>query len=259
MFITRDGWGSLATSNTVKVGALPELFVHHVAGRLPSSVDDECRHMRELQAYAINTKGYSDIDYNVLVGPSGNIYEARGMRGKSAATLDRNDVSRSVCAMGNYEHDTPTIALIAGIIEAGRMMIAAGAVRPDVTVYGHRFNPAHYGATACPGRNLIPFLAQIAAGIVDITPAPPAPPKENDDMAKFVKCEDGDAAAYAVTGVIASWIDNEADLAVLVKHRTMDPDLLELWPRAHFKSLRLVGAIPPGWNAGEFREVIETG
>lgn len=176
-FVTRAQWGSITTTRTPMPGALPELVIHHVAGQLPGDVVAEYAHMRALQEYAIRDKGYADLDYNLLVGPSGNVYEGRGIWSKSAATLDRNDVSRSVCAMGNYEHDSPTAALLDGIVAAGRMMLEQGAIAPSVAVYGHRDNPAHPHATVCPGANLYPHVGELASRIRQ-----PAPVEEDTDM-----------------------------------------------------------------------------
>lgn len=179
-FVSRAEWGSATTTRTQVLDALPELYIHHTgAGAVPLTVDAEMRMMRDLQAYAIRPKaqggkGYNDLDYNVIVGgTSGNIYEARGLGYGSAATLDRNKVSRSICVMGNYESAIPTVAALAGIVEAGRMMIDQRRVTVDVIVRGHRDNPAHPLATACPGHNLYVHVADLAAAIVATTPSPP--------------------------------------------------------------------------------------
>lgn len=189
-FVSRTDWGATPTDRTPLPGPLAELYVHHTgAGAVPPTVAAEMAMMRNLQAYAIRPKaeggkGYQDIPYNLVVGASGNIYEGRGIWSKSAATLDRNGVSRSVCAMGNYETATPTDALLAGIVEAGRMMLQQGALAPSVAVYGHRDNPAHPDATSCPGRTLYAHVAEIAAAI---TATPPQPPEDDMSTARLYR------------------------------------------------------------------------
>ena len=183
-FVTRAEWGARDTVRTQLIGSLPELVVHHVAGRHPVDVADEHRHMRELQAYAINTKGYQDIDYNLIVGPSGTIYEARGIWARSAATLDRNGVSRSICAMGNYETRVPTPEMLAGIVTAGTLLVNTGAVTAGVHVYGHRDNPAHPGATACPGRNLYTHINELWGQIAHVTN--PQPQREDETSMIYI-------------------------------------------------------------------------
>jgi len=169
MFVSREAWGSVSTSRTQVYAALPELFIHHTgAGSIPADAAAEMLMMRNLQAYAIRPKaeggkGYHDLDYNLLVGNvTGNIYEGRGLDYGSAATLDRNQVSRSICAIGNYETANPTGALLEGIIQAAALLVDAGRLAADAVVYGHRDNPAHPAATSCPGRLLyahLPYLA----------------------------------------------------------------------------------------------------
>lgn len=179
-FVSRAEWGSATTTRTQVLDALPEVYIHHTgAGVVPGTVDAEMRMMRDLQAYAIRPKaqggkGYNDLDYNVIIGgTSGNIYEARGLGYGSAATLDRNKVSRSICVMGNYESAIPTVAALAGIVEAGRMMIDQYRLAVDVVVRGHRDNPAHPLATACPGHNLYVHVADLAKAITAPAPEPP--------------------------------------------------------------------------------------
>lgn len=205
IFVTRDQWGSISTNPARLAGALPEVYIHHVAGRLPVGITAEFAHMRQLQQYAIGTKGYADVDYNLIVGASGTVYEGRGIFAKSAATLDRNMVSRSICAMGNYETDVPSDWLLEGIVDAARMMIDAGALAADVVVRGHRDNPAHPLATACPGANLIPHIPGLAARILQ-TPLPPNPQQEVETV---IITNDTADAAYGVALMSKFLLDDD--------------------------------------------------
>jgi len=187
ILVSRAEWGSQQTKVPVAADGKPEVYVHHVAGRTPVGADDEAKHMRELQAYAIGTKGYIDMDYNVLIGPSGRCYEGRGYFGRSAATLDRNEVSRAICLMGNLDQREPTAAQLAALPLVIADMVAKGSLRPDVMVRGHYQNPAHPNATICPGRFMIPHLdavrAEVAALLAPTTPPTPQPPiTEDPDM-----------------------------------------------------------------------------
>lgn len=83
-----------------------------------------------------------------------------------------------------------------------------------------------------------------------------------DDMARLIQPDDGDPAVFAVSGILAAWVDNDADLAVAKLLGTVEPTVHPV-PRGTLKSLRLVGAAPqygtpPGHAtvAGDFREQV---
>jgi hypothetical protein len=181
VIVTRTEWGSQATTPTQQPDAKRELFVHHVAGRWPVSLEDERRHMRELQTYALSGKGgryppgtYSDMDYNAAIGPSGTLYEGRGFFARSAATLDRNDVSRAIVLMGNTDTKQPTPEQLWALPRAAKHLIDIGSLRRDVTIYGHFENPAHPNATSCPGRYMVPNLPGMRIQLAQLlTPTPP--------------------------------------------------------------------------------------
>ncbi len=82
----------------------PEVFVHHTAGNRFST--DAATAFRTINEYAINTKGYSALDYDILVHRDTKtgvvtIGEGRGPY-RSAATLDRNEEGEAVCLMGYF-------------------------------------------------------------------------------------------------------------------------------------------------------------
>lgn len=184
VYVPRPAWRSLNTTPPVWPGAMAELFIHHTGAPAPApTVEAESSHMRALQAYAVRPvsqggKGYSDLDYNVVVGRSGAIYEGRGFDKKSAATLDRNNTSRSICVMGNYQTADVTASVFFGVVEAARMLIAGGHLSPLCVVRGHRDNPAHPGATACPGATLHLAVPAIADAIHQGTPPTNGAPME---------------------------------------------------------------------------------
>lgn len=186
ILVTRQQWGSRITVIPQSRDAKPEAYVHHVAGRWPTSPADEEAHMRELQAYAINKKQYVDLDYSWLIGPSGRCYEGRGMFGMAAATKDRNAVSRAVCLMGNLDTREPSPQQLDVLPHLLAEMVRVGSLMARVRVFGHYENPAHPGATACPGRFMKPYLPAVRARLDSLLhPSPPttAPPmSEEDDM-----------------------------------------------------------------------------
>lgn len=272
-FVTRAEWGSANTSPAHFPGPLPELYIHHTGSPSPApNLAAEALHMRQLQSYATRPKaqggkGYSDLDYNLVIGRSGNIYEGRGIDRKSAATLDRNDVSRSICVMGNYQVERVPLVVVAAAIDAGRLMIAGGALSDAgaVIVRGHRDNPAHPGATACPGNNLYAYVPEIAAAIA----TPPAPPAPNGAPMESI--------ILAITGcnaVFRAFLDYPTEQVILCEWSGPGGTAKTDWMLARAQQLRhvtldigelasatLIGPIPAGdtrhvWDGSEFFRVV---
>jgi hypothetical protein len=160
----------------------PEAYVHHSAG---AHVNDAVTAFRALNEYAINTKGYSALDYDVLVHRdkvTGLVTIGGGREGwLSAATLDRNELGEAICVLGYFQpghqlsrqpHDDE----IEGVALAIVWGIKHGWISPDAKILGHRDNPAHPGATSCPGDYLQAQLPTIRARVAELL----APPE--DDM-----------------------------------------------------------------------------
>lgn len=156
-----------------------EVFVHHTAGRHP---DDAATAARQLNDYAqrpkeLGGKGYMALDYSMLVhrNPATGevtVMEARGAH-LPAATRDRNNVSKAVCLLGYFDNPNPaapwTAAVaraphpdeLAGVAFAIRWMMDKGWVKPDARILAHRDNPAHPGATSCPGAQMYPRMDDV--------------------------------------------------------------------------------------------------
>lgn len=158
----------------------PECYVHHTGGGQLSP--DAATAFRALNDYAINVKGYSALDYDVLVhyDPARDVLTIGEGRGKwlSAATLDRNEQGEAVCVIGNFEARVPYPAEVEGTARGIVYGIEQGWISSFATILPHRDNPAHPGATACCGRFLIAQLPVIRARVAELlTPQPP-----EDDM-----------------------------------------------------------------------------
>jgi N-acetylmuramoyl-L-alanine amidase len=177
--------------------ALPKVYIHHTAGHYPASIEEEIQQMHTLQHIAIDIKHYTDIDYNWVIGPSGVVYESRGLNKKSAATLGENEVSRSICLMGNYQGDTPTTKALEAIAECIKYLINNQdlAMPRQLEILGHRDNPKHPQATACPGNNLYAYIPRIRDSIINYTPV------EGDEVlkARFLR-QKGYVNAFVVGG-----------------------------------------------------------
>lgn len=209
----------------------PRVYLHHEGGArrvgYTTTVEQEKAVMRAIQAHAIDTKGYTDIDYGVVVFPSGRAYVGRGFQVRPAATLDENEDSEAVCIAGHYDLESPTAASL----QTAALVIAMGvrdgelALTPDVR--GHRESVDHPGATSCPGRNvnMDAFRARVADVLRKQTPT-----AQEDDMptGDIIVVTDhpsyppGLEVVYVTDpwGVTYRWVRSEADLAGVKADRT---------------------------------------
>lgn len=179
MLLEPDEWGMRwAKPPVAQQMPVAEVYVHHQAGRDPAvpgyGDDDPAEAFRALNESAI-AEGLSATDYSMLVHTSPakitTIGEARG-EWKPAATKDRNTQSKAVCLMGYFHPGSqwsrkPYPSEVEAIAGAIVYMIRQGWVAYPCTIRGHRDNPAHPNATACPGDYLQAELPRIRQLVED--------------------------------------------------------------------------------------------
>jgi hypothetical protein len=180
--IYRDQWGARAPSSAPEYASRVKMaFVHHTAGTNEYSPPGAHSIVRGIQAFHMDTNGWSDIGYQFLVDKFGQIFEGRGggvdrpVIGAQAQGF--NAESTAVAAMGNFHiAGPPNIMLevianllawklpIHGVDPASDTIMTSGG--GDLTRYpagtpvglasisGHRDT----GRTVCPGDFLYPWL-----------------------------------------------------------------------------------------------------
>jgi len=182
-YYPRSAWGARYGNGNAMAVPVSETYIHHTAGPAPR---DEAAHMRELEAFHVNTRGWSGIAYSEVVFPSGNVYEGRGLGRTGAHTLDHNSISHAWCFVGNFENDQPTDGALRACAGRIRWAMGNGFVRPGSPIRGHR----DVNQTACPGRNLyarLPEIRSFVASGAAPSPAPPPPPLEELDMGAVIQ------------------------------------------------------------------------
>jgi hypothetical protein len=152
--ISRAEWGARAPrGGYVRQSPLIAMVIHHTAmPTLPASatVAQEKERMRQLQAIH-QDQGWTDIGYARVVMPSGRIYEGRPAWAVGAHTLNHNTGKLGIALDGNFETAEPTRVAIRAARSIRREFRLLG--RP---IYGHY----QLGPTACPGRNLKPYVGK---------------------------------------------------------------------------------------------------
>lgn len=155
-------------------GEVRGAVVHHTAETNDYTKDEVPALLRGMYDYHVNTRGWDDIGYNVLVDKWGRLWEGR------AGGLDRavtgahasgvNSETFGISAMGNYDTAEASDAMVTSIerfvawklgvhdVDPTGTAIIGGEERPTVT--GHR----DVGQTVCPGQYLYPEIPGIRTG-----------------------------------------------------------------------------------------------
>ena len=153
----------------------PETYIHHGAGSRMGN--DHGQAMRNLQAWYHDVKNYSTVAYDVMVHRNladGTIGIMGGREGwLSAATADRNDIGEAICLFGYFSpghqlSEQPTAGEVEALAFAVAWSIEMGWSALNTKVMGHRDNPAHPGATGCPGDYLYPHVPWIGRRAIEI-------------------------------------------------------------------------------------------
>lgn len=146
------------------------IVVHHTAESSPASLErSDIERMRTVYEYHAVSRGWGDIGYNYVIGPSGMIFEGRagGDYAVGAHAFCNNVGSMGIALMGNFQENKPTDVQMAALrwllvhltdkykIDPNGEAIYHGKATP--TIIGHR----DVGQTACPGTYSYELLPQV--------------------------------------------------------------------------------------------------
>ena len=188
---SRAQWGadeSIRDKSALRYGTISGGFVHHTVNANDYTEAQVPAILRSIYAYHVKSRGWSDIGYNFLVDRFGRIWEGRyGGIDKAvvgAHTLNYNDYSFAMSAIGNFETVQPSDAMLRAYGQLFAWKLSLHGVNPASTsqqigrgtfqaINGHR----DAGSTACPGRFLyakLPVIRQYASQAAPTTPVTPA-------------------------------------------------------------------------------------
>lgn len=205
--VSRAEWGADETwrSPTPRMGTrVLAGVVHHTASTNSYTADQAPAQMRNLYAYFTKSLNYSDMGYNFLVDKFGTIYEGRAgcavnadptcdgpaQPTQGAHTAGLNLDTFGVSVIGNYDVLAPEnpAAIVEAVASLMAWKIAPYGLDPNATARvlstdtsgSSRFSSgqtatmqvitAHrdVGITACPGRYLYQYMAQIRSRATDL-------------------------------------------------------------------------------------------
>lgn len=156
--VTRAEWGArppTSSQTTVPWSRRLGVTVHYTASSRDATP-------RDIQAYAQNTVGHSDIHYNLLVDWRGVAYEGRGWTIAAAHSEGENTTHVGIAFIGMDTDVTPAAeATIAALIADANTL--AGRQLPELK--GHQEMPG--ANTSCPGQRLMALVRRLREGGVD--------------------------------------------------------------------------------------------
>ncbi len=166
-FVSRAVWGA-RTSSLTTLQAF-KVAIHWEGPRMGVFPHTSCAgYVRGIQNYHMDTQGWSDIAYNLIVCPHGYVFEGRGVGRRSAANggTDSNSDAYAICYLSG-EGDAFTDEAKGAINEAALLLVPAGPIWKR-----HR----DYTSTACPGDEISAWVAAGHPSSVTPVPTPKEPP-----------------------------------------------------------------------------------
>ncbi|ASO20259.1 hypothetical protein FHR81_000056 [Actinoalloteichus hoggarensis] len=152
--ISRAAWGARHPDG-FRAAPLPaqEVWLHHsvTSGTGPAAV-------RALEDVGQSRFG-GGISYTFAIDSTGAIYQGHSVDRQGAHTGGRNDISRAICLIGNYETQEMTQGQVRAVAWLLRHGTARGWWRRDQLDGGHRDAPG--ASTACPGRHAHARIGEI--------------------------------------------------------------------------------------------------
>ena len=113
--VGRPQWKARGVLKIYPSKKIKYITIHYIGAPIPAN-EDEAKRCRSTQNYHMDTRKWSDIAYNYLVGQSGRAYVGRGRNRKNAADGGtRNRHSLSICILLGTKHIIPTEAMLATV------------------------------------------------------------------------------------------------------------------------------------------------
>lgn len=148
-FVERNEWGAQPPLEPLRKMKLPVPYViiSHTATDFCSTQSECTFHVRFAQTFHIESRNWSDIAYNFLVGGDGLAYVGRSWDYVGAHAFNFNNKSIGISFIGTFISIVPPKSQLQAaqkIIEIG---VKAGKISPDYKLLGHR----QVSTTVSPG------------------------------------------------------------------------------------------------------------
>ncbi|XP_052133262.1 uncharacterized protein LOC113212171 isoform X4 [Frankliniella occidentalis] len=150
--VPRDEWVAAPPRDGINHLTTPVEYViiHHSASDMCYSNPECVKQTRHIQQYHMESRNWSDIAYNFLVGGNGYAYVGRGWDQEGAHTFNWNARSVGVCLIGTFTYGRPTIEQMRSTLQLLEWGVTLGKVAPGYKLAG----VCQMRSTESPGRQL---------------------------------------------------------------------------------------------------------
>jgi len=174
---TRAEWcpdGSCTENPSPSPTTVTHMIVHHSA--TANTASDWAAVVRSIWDFHVFSNGWSDIGYNYLIDPLGNVYEGRGDAIQGAHFCGQNANTLGICMIGDFAGSaSPSAAAMDALKELTAWKSCEGDIDAEGTsvhnssnlnldhISGHRDGCN----TTCPGDNLYNLLTNFRTDVTD--------------------------------------------------------------------------------------------
>lgn len=160
---SRTKWNakSIIPSRMKLMNGVERITVHHEGNPKPNfsiKAPDVEKEIYKIQKTHFRTLKAGDIAYHYIVDRAGRIWQGRDIKYQGAHSKNNNSHNIGIMCLGNFEIQKPTGAQVATLEQLCRGLMAGYGI-PASKLYGHR----ELKSTACPGKNLFPYVKKIRA------------------------------------------------------------------------------------------------
>lgn len=117
---------------------VPYVIILHTATENCSDQATCVYHVRTIQTFHMESKGWWDIGYNFLVGGDGFAYEGRGWKSEGAHTYGYNAKSIGIAFIGTFNKYMPPERQIKAAKQLIEMGVKKGYIMENYKLLAHR-------------------------------------------------------------------------------------------------------------------------
>lgn len=141
--------------DTNPMNGIRAITVHHdgMSPEIVRTPADAARRLELIRTSHVESRGWADIGYHLIVDPQGRIWQGRPMNLQGAHVKDNNPHNLGVLVMGNFEEQHPTREALTVLDELLAQQAMANRV-PLSAIRTHQ----EWASTACPGRHLQAYM-----------------------------------------------------------------------------------------------------
>ncbi|XP_054012657.1 peptidoglycan-recognition protein LC-like [Hylaeus anthracinus] len=139
-FVTRNEWGAQPPTEQLTKMKLPVPYViiSHTATDFCSTQSECTFRVRFAQTFHIESRNWSDIAYNFLVGGDGLVYVGRSWDYMGAQSFGYNNKSIAISFIGTFNTVVPPKSQLYAAQRLIELGVEAGKIAPDYKLLGHR-------------------------------------------------------------------------------------------------------------------------